>query len=231
MEITSGNNRLASTNLFAARSASDISSLIRENPLAWLVSGSGGNILATQVPLIADLSPDGSVVRLLGHFGRGNPHVVALRHDGRATALFSGPHGYISPSWFRDRTQAPTWNVTTVKVRLRIEVDDRPECADAVLARLVEHMEHDRPRAWTIADMATRYGQLRRGIVGFYGEVLTVDSKFKLGQNERMDVLVDQMAGLEANGRADLARWMREHNALRADVHSIAPETRSSARE
>lgn len=216
---------MASTNLFGARSASDISSLIRENPLAWLISGSGGDILATQVPLVADLSPDGAVVRLLGHFARQNPHVGALQHDGRATALFSGPHGYISPSWFRDRTQAPTWNVTTLKVRLRISVDDRPECADAVLARLVEHMERDRPRAWTIADMAARYEQLRRGIVGFYGEVLTVDAKFKLGQNERMDVLVDQMAGLEANGRADLARWVKEHNAHRADMRPIPPET------
>jgi predicted FMN-binding regulatory protein PaiB len=213
---------VASTNLFGARSASDISSLIRGNPLAWLISGSGGDILATQVPLVADLSPDGAVVRLLGHFARRNPHVVALQHDGRATALFSGPHGYISPSWFRDRTQAPTWNVTTLKVRLRISVDDRPECADAVLARLVEHMERDRPRAWTIADMAARYEQLRRGVVGFRGEVLTVDAKFKLGQNERMDVLVDQMAGLEANGRADLASWVKEHNAHRADH---APDT------
>jgi transcriptional regulator len=93
MAITSENNQMTGTNLFAARSASDISSLIRENPLAWLVSGSGGDILSTQVPLIADLSPGGGVVRLVGHFARGNPHVAALGHDGRATALFSGPHG------------------------------------------------------------------------------------------------------------------------------------------
>lgn len=222
---------MTSKNLFAARSASDISSLIRGFPLAWLVSGSGDNILASQVPLVADLSPDGAVVRLVGHLARRNPHVVALQDDGRATALFTGPNGYISPSWFRDRTQAPTWNVTALKVRLRISVDDRPECADAVLARLVERMEQDRPGAWSIADMATRYQQLRRGIVGFYGEVLAVDAKFKLGQNERMDVLLDQMAGLEANGRADLASWVREHNAHRAEMQPIAPETRSSALE
>lgn len=222
---------MASTNLFGPRSASDISSLIQEYPLAWLISGSGDDILATQVPLIAELNPEGVVVRLLGHFARRNPQVAALRDDGRATALFSGPHGYISPSWFRDRTQAPTWNVTTLKMRLRIRVDDRPECADAVLARLVEHMERGRPHAWAIADMATRYEQLRRGIVGFYGEVLTGDAKFKLGQNERIDVLVDQMAGLEANGLADLARWVREHNAHRTDMRPIASETNSSAPE
>jgi transcriptional regulator len=98
-------------------------------------------------------------------------------------------------------------------------------------ARLVEHMERGRPRAWTIADMATRYEQLRRGIVGFYGEVLTVDAKFKLGQNERIDVLDDQMEGLEANGRTDLASWMREHNAHRRDMRPIPTETRSSAPE
>jgi hypothetical protein len=67
--------------------------------------------------------------------------------------------------------------------------------------------------------------------VGFYGEVLTVDAKFKLGQNERMDVLVDQMAGLEANGRADLASWVREHNAHRTDMRPTPSETRSSAPE
>jgi acetyl esterase len=216
---------VASTNLFGARSASDISALIAEYPLAWLVSGSGDDALATQVPLLADLNPGGTVVRLLGHFARRNPHVGALQRDGRATALFSGPHGYISPSWFRDRTQAPTWNVTTLKVRLRISVEDRPEVADAVLARLVEHMERGRPCAWTIADMTRRYEQLRGGIVGFYGEVLTVDARFKLGQNERFDVLVDQMAGLEANGHAELASWVREHNARRPDMQPLPPET------
>jgi acetyl esterase len=231
MEITSGARPMAGSNLFAARSASDVSSLIREFPLAWLVSGSGDDILATQVPLIADLSPDGAVLRLLGHFARRNPHVAALQLDGRATAFFSGPHGYISPSWFRDRTQAPTWNVATLKVRMRVDVDERSECADAVLARLVEHMERGRYRAWSIADMATRYEQLRRGIVGFYGEVLSIDAKFKLGQNERMDVLLDQVAGLEANGRADLASWVREHNAHRPEMRPIPSETSSSAPE
>jgi acetyl esterase len=228
MRLIGSENRLVtSSKLFGARSVSDITSLIREYPLAWVLSGGGGDIFATQVPLVVEVGADGAAVKVLGHLARRNPQAAALQQDGRATALFTGPHGYISPSWFRDRTQAPTWNVTTVKVRLHVTVDDSSQCADIVLARLVEQMERGRPRAWNIADMGARYAQLRRGIVGFYGKVLDVDVKFKLGQNERPDVLADQVAGLETDGRGDLASWVREHNRDRAESRSPSPEKRN----
>jgi transcriptional regulator len=63
--------------------------------------------------------------------------------------------------------------------------------------------------------MGARYEQLRRGVVGFHGEVLGIEVKLKLGQNERDDVLADQIAGLAANGYLDLANWVKEHNAHR----------------
>lgn len=222
---------MSATRTFAARSVSDISSLIRDYPLAWLVSAGEGGIHSTQVPLLADFAPDGGVIRLLGHVDRRNPHLAALQQDGRATALFAGPHGYISPSWFRDRTQAPTWNLTTVKIQLQVSIDDRSACADSVLARLVEQMERGRPQAWSVADMAERYHQLRRGIVGFYGQVFGIEVKFKLGQNERLDVLADQIAGLEANGNTDLAKLMREHNDHRAQLLTESRQSSSTGHD
>jgi predicted FMN-binding regulatory protein PaiB len=215
-------------NLFGARSPSDVAALIRDYPLAWLVSGGDGNLLGTQVPLVADLDPDGNVTALIGHFARRNPHLDELQRDGRAMAMFSGPHGYISPSWFRDRTQAPTWNVTTIKVRLNITVDGTTQFVDDALARLVAHMERGRPVAWAVSDMGARYEQLRRGVVGFHGEVLGIDVKLKLGQNERDDVLADQIAGLAANGYVDLANWVKEHNAHRAGASPSLAEAGSA---
>jgi predicted FMN-binding regulatory protein PaiB len=70
--------------------------------------------------------------------------------------------------------------------------------------------------------MGARYEQLRRGVIGFEAEVLSIEVKLKLGQNERTDVLADQIAGLEDNGHLELANWVKEHN-----LHRIVPLTRS----
>jgi transcriptional regulator len=182
--------------------------LIEAYPLAWVVSHGGGGFGATPLPLMAETSATGEPVRLIGHFARSNPQVAAIERAPRALFLFLGPHGYISPSWVSNRAWAPTWNYAVI----RIEADVRfvPERTDQVLENLVARMERGRSAAWSPCEMGERYERLRRGVVPFEAEVVSVRPRFKLGQDERPETYAEILAHL---GDPELEAWMRRANA------------------
>ncbi|MGL6251979.1 MAG: FMN-binding negative transcriptional regulator, partial [Billgrantia desiderata] len=78
----------------------------------------GADLQATHLPLTLERS-EGELGSLYGHFARANPHWRAL--DGnRALAIFSGPHAYVSPSWYASRPAVPTWNYLAVHATGRL---------------------------------------------------------------------------------------------------------------
>ena len=192
------------------RSPEDVARLVQAQPLGWIVSGAGPDVRATVLPLRPVFGDDGQLVRLQGHMARGNPQAEALRADPRALILMLGPHGYVSPSWMEDRTQAPTWNYASAQFLVEAALIDDPAGLEAHLRDLVGAMEAGRPRAWSVDETGERYASLARRIVGFDARVLETRAKFKLGQDERADVFADIVTGLAGEGATDLLAWMRD---------------------
>jgi len=135
--------------------------------------------------------------------------VEALRRAPRALILFLGPHGYVSPSWMADRTQAPTWNYASAQFVAEVEFVEGPEATQGLLRDLTGGQEAGRPAPWSIEDMGVRYRRLARRVAGFRARVIETRPGFKLGQDESPGVFADILAGLERGGGSDLARWMR----------------------
>lgn len=200
---------------FAPPSEADVTRLVTENPLAWVVAAPGEDLFATSLPLRPVLDASGRIERLLGHCARSNPVVNALRRNPRALLLFMGPNEYISPSWMKDRTQAPTWNYATVQYVVEIELIDDDTTLDEVLRDLVGAMEAGRPRAWSTTEMGERYRALARRIIPFAARIRERRAKFKFGQDERDDTYSDIVSGLEAGGLKELREWMRRANSSR----------------
>ena len=198
--------------IFAPKSGEQILRLVLENPLAWVVSLDGGSFRATPLPLRPRVGGDGRIEALEGHMARSNLLCAVLQRDARALILFSGPQGYISPSWVSDRTWAPTWNYAVVQFLVTIAFDEEPARLDAHLADLVGAMERGRPRAWQPSEMGARYDTLKRRIVPFEARVVEQRARFKLGQDERDTVFADISAALESSGPEELLAWMRELN-------------------
>ena len=192
---------------FEQASAQDIRDLMAAHPLAWLVSQGDQGFCGTPIPLLEDPVSDGPVVSLLGHMARRNRHVDALTKEPRALVIFQGPHGYISPSWMADRTQAPTWNYTAVRMQVEVRFDEAE--TDLALAKLVAAMEKGRERAWSEGEMGVRYSALAQHVIAFRARVVSIEPRFKLGQDERDDVFVDILNGL---GDTALSAWMRRFN-------------------
>ena len=202
-------------NRFAPRSDDDVARLIHDYPLAWVVSAGDGRSSAMPLPLRCERVEDGRVRSLTGHCARANPQVAVLQTDPHATLLFMGPHGYVSPSWFADRTQAPTWNYACANLDVQIEFLDNPQDLDRIVRDLVEAMERGRPQSWSVEGMHGRYAQLLQRIIPFRATVLDIRAKFKLGQDERDDVYPEILRGLAPGGNEALIALMREFNAHR----------------
>lgn len=209
-----------SKNIYAARSDADLVRLVRQQPLAWIVSGAGENFRATLLPVLVETDAEGRVARLVGHFARSNTQYELLTRDPRAVILVLGTNGYISPSWFADKSQAPTWNYASAQFVVDLQFFDAPELIEAHLRQLVNTMEAQAPRGegqipWDVDQMGPRYFVRSRVIVGFSATVREVRPKFKLGQDERDDVFTDIMAGLKHGPTEDLQAWMRDYNRSR----------------
>ncbi|MGH8122254.1 MAG: FMN-binding negative transcriptional regulator [Rudaea sp.] len=199
---------------FSPRNDDDVAQLIAQHPLAWVVSPGGS---ATPLPLRVEHSDNGRVLSLTGHFARANPQVAHLQADPRARLLFMGPHGYVSPSWFADRTQAPTWNYACANLDVRIEFLDNAQDLERIVRDLVDAMEAGRPQRWSVDDMHARYAQLSQRIIAFRAQVLDIQAKFKLGQDERDDVYPEIIRGLAQGGNSALIALMQTFNAQRND--------------
>lgn len=67
---------------------------------------------ATHLPLLYEAADDGQEY-LYGHIAKANGHWQQL--DGQQVlVVFSGPHSYISPTWYANSPAVPTWNYAAV---------------------------------------------------------------------------------------------------------------------
>ena len=191
---------------FAAPSSAHELELVRRNPFAMLVSG-GTPPVATHTPI---LLPDGaeSLDTLVGHMARANQQWRSL--DGEVLVVFSGPHGYVSPTAYGYTPAVPTWNYAAVHVTGTAElIEDREETL-AVLEHAVRTAESRRDPAWDMASSRARFAELVRGVVAFRVRVREVRSNFKLSQNMPADVRARVRADLTAHRYEAVAALMAE---------------------
>jgi transcriptional regulator len=184
---------------FAPRSHGDVVRVVADHPLAWVISR---DFQATPLPLIAETDASGSIVSLLGHFARRNPHVAALQADPDALILFQGPQAYISPRLVSNPTWAPTWNYAVL--RFEVTVEFVPDETDAAVRCLAAHLEHARHDPWRVEELGSRYGQLLPHIIAFRAHVRAMRATFKLGQDEERATFNEIVAGLAGTPLAQL---------------------------
>lgn len=159
--------------------AADAGSIIDSHPFALLIT-SGQQTFATPTAVFFEREGDRSV--LVGHLARRNQHALALEPNQPALVVFSGPHAYISASWYVDRQTVPTWNYVAAQVRGRLEPIDDASRQLAILRRTVTAMEQDQPDAWTIEQPDGRVEKLLPLIRAFRIEIESIEGVTKLNQ-------------------------------------------------
>ncbi|WP_371431826.1 FMN-binding negative transcriptional regulator [Novosphingobium sp.] len=209
---------------FPSGTNGDLADLVAAYPLAWLTNSGPDGFFATPLPLIAETGPDGAIVALIGHCSRRNAQVAALRADPRAQILFMGPQGYVSPALVSRPHWAPTWNFAVAAFEVTVSFGEDSETLPAVRL-LTAHAEAPQSPPWQVEDAGERLPNLLSRIISFRATVHATDARFKLGQEEDVDVLREILA---AYPDPVMAGWMRRLNADRLetdDAEAIIGET------
>jgi transcriptional regulator len=191
-----------------------LATLMREHPLAALVTVQAGNPTADHLPLEFDAESQ----MLRGHVARANPLWQAAAGQ-RVLAIFRGPQAYITPSWYPSKASThkvvPTWNYTVVHAHgVLSAVEDAPWLRSLV-GRLTDHHESPRAQPWAVDDAPADYvQQMLRAIVGIEIAVDSLVGKWKVSQNraeaDRLGVAAGlDDAGAEARAMAQLVRLPR----------------------
>jgi len=145
------------------------------------------------------------------HVSRGN--AIARHIDGEiALCVVNGPDGYVSPRWYTDAEQVPTWNYVSIELEGRVRRMDQDGLAALLedLSTLHEDRLDDGLPRWTMDKLPeAKRRQLMAGILGFEMEVLAWRPTFKLSQNKPAQERARVADGLEASGSPAIAQLMR----------------------
>jgi len=194
---------------------------IKSHSFATIVSSGAGGLTASHVPLMLD-HEGGARAALAGHFARANPHWRDLGKARECLVIFSGPHSYISPSWYVNSPAVPTWNYAAVHVHGRARIIDDPAWVSGLLDRMIAIYEAPQARPWPGILPVEFRAKLTEAIVGFEIEIDRIEGKFKLGQNRSLEDQRGALKSLEASadpGARALAAMMRRYlESATADV-------------
>jgi transcriptional regulator len=185
--------------------------LIDTYPFGTLITLADGRPFATHLPFIYDRDAG----LLLAHVARANPQWRQLEGQPAAMAIFQGPHGYISPTWYVE-PGVPTWDYAVVHVYGTGRAIDDAAATRSQVERLAARHERGNRPPWR-PDYDAR---MLAGIVGIEIRIERIEGKFKLSQNRSAADRAAVMAKLVARGGDDdlaLARLIESAGAGAAD--------------
>lgn len=173
---------------------------LRDHPFAFLTgSRRTGEQVATQVPILFE-ERDGGLY-LQGHIMRNTDHHRAFAENGNVLAVFTGPHTYVSASWYSNPHIGSTWNYMSVHATGTISFMT-DEGLVALMKRLTLHFEHNNTTSPTIYDNLPDVflAKMLPAIVGFEMKVDKLENVFKLSQNRDEQSYRNIIAQLEKQG-------------------------------
>lgn len=191
--------------------------VIKEHPLASLVTCDNENFFSTQVPLYLDTEKRNEKEDQLtfrGHLSKGNPQVhQIIRRGGCVSGLviWRGPDAYISPHFFGrkfvDGSVVPTWDYVVVEARGEVRLLDDAAAVEEAVSTLSDHQESRTGGHWSLADAPRDYveSQLRK-IVSIEIVVTTsLQGRWKLSQGDTDEDICTMVRGLAARGEVAAA--------------------------
>jgi transcriptional regulator len=158
----------------------EVKDFLQKNSFGILINQTNGKLLATHIPIELDTDKNGKDI-LYGHIAIENPQGKGLTNDSQILAVFSGPHTYISSSWY-DHENVPTWNYIAVHVYGKIKVLDYEDSIKS-LKKLVDKYEANSENPVRIEDLSEKTMRQARGIIAFEIEINEIHAVKKLSQN------------------------------------------------
>ncbi len=191
---------------------SETLAFMRAHNFALLVTGTGGALHASHLPVMVE--ERGAAWVLVMHMARANPQWREFLDD-EVLVVFSGPHAYVSPRWYEQTERVPTWNYAAVHAYGKPTIIEAREAKHAAQAKLVA--AHDPEWLPAFNRLRGQYvDDMLAAIVNFELEVTRIETRWKLSQNRgrrEQERIVEQLEKSADGVERSLAALTRRHLA------------------
>ena len=170
---------------FAEPDQTKLHDFIQQHSFGLLVSQVDRLPFASHLPFLLERTsgPHGS---LIGHMARANPQWEQITGQ-TVLAIFSGPHAYISPTWYEAELVVPTWNYVAVHAYGPLQVIEDSETLLDIVQKSVQVYEQPMPQPWSVTDSSAYVHHRLAQIVGFRIPIERIEGKLKLNQNHPIE--------------------------------------------
>jgi transcriptional regulator len=188
----------------------ELAAFMRANSFAVLVTGTGGTLHASHLPV--RVSEHDNKIVLDMHMAKNNPQWKEF-FDDEVMVVFAGPHAYVSPRWYEEEQRVPTWNYAAVHAYgVPAVVSDKSRKYESQ-RRLVAEMDPQ----WLpkFDSLSSKYvDMMLEGIVNFEIPVVRLETRWKLSQNRgrrEMELIADELAKSDDSVERSLSALTRKH--------------------
>ena len=195
-------------NAFKMTELADKHQFMHEFGFGVLIS-SEETLSATHLPFVLH-ADEGEQGVLYAHCAKANPHWKSLENTS-VLVIFTGPHTYISPSWYSSKPAVPTWDYTAVHAYGVVSLLNSLDTLKAV-DQVVEQYEPQLLVGRNIVTDEIKHKMLA-GIVGFKIELTKIEGQLKLGQNKNKTDQIGVYNALNSSSNLDdlaLAQYMQK---------------------
>lgn len=200
--------------VFAVEDVPRLQDFMEEFNFATVVTQQDGELTASHVPFLLDRSaqPYGT---LRAHIAIRNPQLKDFQSGSRALVIFQGPHTYVSPSWYVNAENVPTWNYTVVHAYGTAKIGTKAALV-ALLKDLTGKHERAFEKPWDFDPNAAWVQKLLTEIVAFEIQIEKLEGKFKLNQNrkaEDREAVVERLSASEDPSERAVASLMTQRRS------------------
>ncbi|MBV8032771.1 MAG: FMN-binding negative transcriptional regulator [Betaproteobacteria bacterium] len=188
----------------------EVLAFMRANNFPILITGAGGNLVASHLPAVVSESEAQIVIDM--HMAKNNPQWKEFFED-EVLVVFHGPHAYVSPRWYEEKERVPTWNYAAVHAYgVPTIISDKKMKAESQ-RRLIELMDPD----WLPSHdkLDDKYvDMMLEGIVNFEIRVTRLETRWKLSQNRsrrEMELIAERLEASGDSMERALAALHRRH--------------------
>ncbi|MFK5959669.1 MAG: FMN-binding negative transcriptional regulator [Lutibacter sp.] len=188
----------------------EIKSFITKNSFGILINQNNGKLTGTHIPLVLDINKNGENI-LTGHISKVNPQWKNFNDDDEVLVIFSGPHSYISSSWY-EQENVPTWNYIAVHIYGSIKIIEGEELLNS-LKKLVNKYEKGSENPIRIETMSEKNLKQINGIIGFNIKINDIQATYKLSQNRKepdYDTIIHKLENTTSPNSIEIAKQMKK---------------------